>query len=438
MLEHHLRQRTKNYSDNIQFEFGKTVRQLTYDATENRITGVIVESSDKTSTEYRADFTVDAPGRGGGGLRWLTALGLPVPNVDEVKVNFGYSSCKIKLRDQSQRDWNGVACGGLPPKDGRGGLMLPIEDGLHICSIGGRFRDYPPTEESEFRAYVKNLAVDVMHEAIDDAEIVSPIVKMRYKANRFRHYESLESLPSGFIPLGDAYCSVNPTYGQGMSSTSLQAKALESALASLNDRQGIADIPAAYFPKAKEIVTQIWRNANFSDFAFPETEGDRSDYGEEERDYNMALQIVSFTDEALRLKLVKVGQYMEKPEILETPEIRQKVAAQLSRAEGEIADLESSRVDVPIEVLNTYVGLYEFDSALLKTLQVKLQGNDLEIVGIDANGTALFTDKLVTLGPNKFAVDNKMVSVRFIIENNEVVGMESNQNQRISVSRRTK
>ena len=97
----------------------------------------------------------------------------------------------------------------------------------------------------------------------------------------------------------------------------------------------------------------------------------------------------------------------------------------LYRTEGEIADLESSRIDVPIEVLNTYVGLYEFESPMLKDLQVKLQGNDLEISGTSANGTVLFVDKLVTLGKNRFAVDKKRISVHFIIENNEVVAMES-------------
>ena len=102
------------------------------------------------------------------------------------------------------------------------------------------------------------------------------------------------------------------------------------------------------------------------------------------------------------------------------------------------ADLESSRVDVPIEVLNTYGGLYEFENSALKTLQVRLQGNDLEIDGTDVNGTVLFVDKLVTLGPNKFAVDNKRISVRFIIENDQVVCMESIENQIISVSRRIK
>ena len=96
------------------------------------------------------------------------------------------------------------------------------------------------------------------------------------------------------------------------------------------------------------------------------------------------------------------------------------------------------KVDVSIEVLNTYVGLYEFENSALKTLQVRLQGNDLEIDGTDVNGTVLFVDKLVTLGPNKFAVDNKRISVRFIIENDEVVAMESIENQLISVSRRVK
>lgn len=75
---------------------------------------------------------------------------------------------------------------------------------------------------------------------------------------------------------------------------------------------------------------------------------------------------------------------------------------------------------------------------MLKTLQVKLLDNDLQIAGTDVYGTVLFVDNMVTLGPNKFAVDKKRISVRFILENSEVVGMESIQEQVISISRRIK
>ena len=343
LLEHHVRKRTLSCSNRITLRSQSTVRGLTFDPSAHQITGVEVEDHAGDTTQMSADLVIDASGRGGSGVRWLTALGLQTPRVEEVKVDFAYASCTMKLRDASERDWNGLIGGGMAPDDGSGGLVLPIEGGLHICSVGGRFGNYPPTEEHAFRDFIKNLAVSHIHEGTQDAEIVSPVEKIRYEYSRFRHYEELTNLPYGFLPVGDALCSVNPTYGQGMSSTALQAKALAETLAAMPANDGIPLIPAAYFPRAIEIARVIWRQANFNDFAFPETEGDRSEFSDEERAYQMALQVLAFGDAELRLKLAKVGQYMEKPGILETAEYRQKAAEQLARMKAEPDTGKSAR-----------------------------------------------------------------------------------------------
>ena len=46
----------------------------------------------------------------------------------------------------------------------------------------------------------------------------------------WRRYDKLDRFPAGIIPFGDAVVSFNPTFGQGMTMTSLQAGHLRRVL----------------------------------------------------------------------------------------------------------------------------------------------------------------------------------------------------------------
>ena len=74
--------------------------------------------------------------------------------------------------------------------------------------------------------------------------------------------------------LGDASSSFDPIYGQGMTSSALQAAALGD-VASRVGRRAADDLPKRFHRKAARIIESPWRIAVGGDFGHPATEGPR-------------------------------------------------------------------------------------------------------------------------------------------------------------------
>ena len=79
--------------------------------------------------------------------------------------------------------------------------------------------------------------------------------------------------------MGDAVCSFNPVYGQGMSVAAIEAKTLDTCLREQQSR--IGNNTSIAFPQrfqkaiAREITT-AWLLTTGEDLRYPETEGHRS------------------------------------------------------------------------------------------------------------------------------------------------------------------
>jgi 2-polyprenyl-6-methoxyphenol hydroxylase-like FAD-dependent oxidoreductase len=326
-LEHCLREQVLASTPNVTLRSGITVRGLRVDAASNRVTGVNIEGGDDASMD--ADIVIDASGRGEAALRWLSALGLALPEIEQVGVDFGYASAVLELDPEQARDWKGLAMGNLPRVGARGAVILPIENGQYMVALGGRAGDYPPDTAEGIVEYAKSLPQGLMHETLSRAKFVSPVARLIYPANRFRHYERLETLPEGLMPIGDAVCSFNPTYGQGMSSAAMQAEALQEVLTARDATESLRTIGQRYLQRAAEVCRMPWRQANYNDFLYPTTEGDREMFTQEELAYRMQVQIAAMRDPELRKLSHEVGQLLIPFEALLAPEIREKVAAAL-------------------------------------------------------------------------------------------------------------
>lgn len=323
LLEHVVRTLVVARTPNLALRGGVAVRGLARDAAANRITGVL---TDADSAPIPADLVIDATGRREEGLRWLESLGLPAPPVESVGVDFGYASMVLRLDARQARDWRMLAVGNLPRVGARGAVILPIEGGRAMCSLGGRAGDYPPTEREAVLAFAESLPQRVLVETLSRAEFLSPVARMIYPANRFRHYERYEGLPLGLLPLGDALCSFNPTYGHGMSSAALQANALNEVLATRRAGDDLRALTPRYLARAAEVAQLPWRQANYNDFLYPTTEGDRSMFSAEEMQYRTAVQLAALRDDVVREKLTAVNQLLAPFETLPAEDVRRRVA----------------------------------------------------------------------------------------------------------------
>jgi len=71
--------------------------------------------------------------------------------------------------------------------------------------------------------------------------------------------------------IGDALCSFNPLFGQGVSAAALEAVALDRVLATTE----LARVPDAYFAAARRIVDDPWMLATLTDLIYPGVRGAR-------------------------------------------------------------------------------------------------------------------------------------------------------------------
>lgn len=243
--------------------------------TPDRVRGVHLRRRDargEDSEALAADLVVDASGRGSRMPHWLEGLGCGAPPESEVKVDVGYAS-RFYTRSDAPRDWTALLCHPRHP-DTRCGVLLPIEDGLWMLTLVGWFGDHPPAGEAAFLAWTKSLAVTDLYEAVKDAEPVSDVALHRFPSNRRRHFERLPTLPDGLAVLGDAACSFNPVYAQGMATGALGAATLDALLEEENG-SARAGFSRRFQTRLARVTDSPWLLATGEDFRSPKAEGPR-------------------------------------------------------------------------------------------------------------------------------------------------------------------
>lgn len=269
---------------------------------------------------FYTQLVVDTSGRTSRTPEWLEALGYPRPEETIISASMGYASRFYQRPTGFAADWKNMLVQSRPPESTRGGTLFPIEGDRWIVTVSGAARDYPPTNEAGFLAFVENLPSSILYDAIKDAQPLSPISGFRQTENRLRHFERLAQWPEGFVVLGDAVCSLNPVYGQGMTTATVGALTLQRCLRyqRLQHPDGVLIGMARHFQQAlARVNTAPWHMATLEDFRFLDPHSSRPGPAAQrlQRDLN-GVRALAFVDPQAHLQLLNVMHMLQPPRTL--------------------------------------------------------------------------------------------------------------------------
>ena len=234
-----------------------------------RVHGVRLRSRDTSEdSELDGDLVVDASGRNSQTPDWLGVLGYQSPNETVINSFLGYASRMYEPSPDDERDWKAVFYMTQPPHGTRTGVIFPVERGRWQVTLVGVGRDYPPTDDDGFLEFARSLRSPVLATAIGTARPLTKISGYRRTENQLRRYDELRAWPERFVVLGDAACSFNPVYGQGMTAAGESALVLDKWL-----RAGTS--AHDFQVRLRKALASAWLLATGEDFRYPTTEGGR-------------------------------------------------------------------------------------------------------------------------------------------------------------------
>jgi 2-polyprenyl-6-methoxyphenol hydroxylase-like FAD-dependent oxidoreductase len=251
---------------NVTLRNGLAVEGLIADEARSRIIGVRLLKSRAAGVPemLAADLVVDASGRGSRSSAWLESLGFAGPEEETIDVGIAYTTRMFERRGRgAPKDPIALIVGASPPS-WRFGVALAVEGDHWIVTLGGYFGDGAPAEQAGFLDFARTLQAPVIADLLAVSKPMSEFANYRFAGSQRRRYERLSTFPEGYLVFGDALCSFNPVYGQGMTSAVLQAEALAKCLG-----EGQEQLAARFFVAASKVIDTPWQIAAGADLAHP-------------------------------------------------------------------------------------------------------------------------------------------------------------------------
>lgn len=267
-LESVVRERVRTLPG-VAFRDGCKVEGLTATADGAQVTGVRLDSGG-TAEALEGKLVVDTTGRGSRSPHWLTELGYPEVAVDRMDVGVRYTT-RLFRRDPADLDGCRHVVIAAEPGGRRAGLILAVENDRWLITMVGMQGEHAPTDLAGFIDYAESLPERELAEVASRAEPVGDAATGTFGSYLRHRYDRLRSLPAGFAVAGDAVCSFNPVYAQGMSVACIEARVLGEVL----DRHGLDRVGMRVLRRTKAVIDGAWSLSTGSDLADPAVNGPR-------------------------------------------------------------------------------------------------------------------------------------------------------------------
>ncbi|MBV9822924.1 MAG: FAD-binding monooxygenase [Actinobacteria bacterium] len=290
-------------------------------ASGDRISGVRLSpvGASGQESEVAADLVVDTTGRGSRTPVWLEQLGYERPPETRMRIGLTYTTRLFHHRPGMLEDTQSVNPVASPDHP-RGAFFGRVAPDTCILSLTGILGDKAPTDSEGFLDYVKSLPVAEIYEVVHDAEPKTDAVAFGFPASVRHHYEKLDRFPDRLVVLGDALCSFNPVYGQGMMVATIEVMALRRHLSA-----GSAPDSVALRQELAEIVDAPWAISTNGDLDFPGIEGERTPEVLMGNEFVGKLTVAATKDPVLTKAFLQVAGLKLSPEALMDPDIIERV-----------------------------------------------------------------------------------------------------------------
>ncbi|MGQ5260854.1 FAD-dependent monooxygenase [Micromonospora sp. ZYX-F-536] len=314
LLEHAVRSRVGKLP-NVRFRARTEVSSLVTSGDGRRVVGVTVAERDGERGTLHADLVVDAGGRASRTPLWLGELGYPTPREQRVPIEVTYVT-RLYQRDPRHLDGLLGALTNARPERPRTGIVAVQEGERFAVALSGVLGEEPPVDDEGYVRFAESLGMPHIAELVREATPVSAPARMRYPASVRRHYERLRRFPLGYLVIGDALCSFNPLYGQGMTVAADEGLLLRRLLTSGGDR-----LWRRFFRGAAKLIDGPWSIAVGTDLRFPQVEGRRTPKVRFVNAYVHRLHAAAQTDPVLGSAFLRVLNLVDPPARLLHPTI---------------------------------------------------------------------------------------------------------------------